>query len=312
MDRVKNGADDSPATAEIENVGSVATGERDHFGGAEPVTQTQGAGGGGGEQSGFTEYLRILWRRKFIVIAVLVVAVGGVLAYCELTSKSYTAQATVLLEPPVSTLFNQSSSAQPTGLVNVQDVIQVMQSSSISDIVSRTIPNPPSVGVAQVGTLATTDVVHVSSSSGDPHVAAAAANAYANAYISFERNIDKEAYNGAAAQISNKVATVQLAISNLDNSIRSSPAGVNQTANEVQLGDLENQLTALQDQLQTYQFAATQGTNTEVGRVISLASVPTSPSSPHTVEYVIFAIIGGLIVGIGLAFLVNAVSSKRI
>jgi uncharacterized protein involved in exopolysaccharide biosynthesis len=80
----------------------------------------------------------------------------------------------------------------------------------------------------------------------------------------------------------------------------------------VQLGDLENQQTSLENQLQEYQFAATQGTDTEVGRVISTASVPTSASSPHTIEYVIIAAIVSLIVGVGLALLVNSVSNRRV
>jgi uncharacterized protein involved in exopolysaccharide biosynthesis len=267
----------------------------------------------GGERSGIAEYGRVLWERKLIIIVVFVLGVGGVLGYCVISGKTYTGQATVLLEPPVSTLFSSQTANNPTtALVNVQDVIQVMQSSSVSNIVARTIPNPPSVSVAQVGTLATTDVVNVSASSGNPQTAAAAANAYANAYINFERGINKGVFNSAANQVANKLQTVQLAISNLDGTIRSTPAGVSQAAAEVQLGDLENQQTSLENQLQEYQFAATQGVNTEVGRVISAASVPTKPSSPHTIEYVILAAIFSLILGIGLALLVNAVSSRRV
>jgi uncharacterized protein involved in exopolysaccharide biosynthesis len=274
----------------------------------QPATETAD-----GERSGIAEYGRVLWDRKWIIIIVFVIGVGGVLGYCVLAPKTYTAQATVLLEPPVSSLFSaQTANNATTALVNVQDVIQVMQSSAVSNIVAKTIPNPPSVSVAQVGTLATTDVVTVSASSSDPHTAAAAANAYANAYINFERGINKGVFTSAANQVSNKLQTVQLAISNLDNTIRATPAGVSQTAAEVQLGDLENQQTALENQLQEYQFAATQGTDTEVGRVISAASVPTSASSPHTIEYVILAAIISLILGVGLALLVNAVSSRRV
>ncbi len=266
------------------------------------------------EPSGIAEYARVLWRRKGIVIIVFVLAVGGVLAYCVLSSKTYSATATVLLEPPISQDLTQSQNpnAATTSIVNVQDIIQIMESSSISNIVARTIPNPPSISVSQVGTLATTDIVQMTASSGSPHVAAAAANAYAIAYINFEKGVTKSTFDSAQSQIQNKVNTVQLAISNLTNQIRSTPVGVNLTAGEVQLGDLQNQLTELEDQLQNYQFYATQGTNTEVGRVISAATVPSSPSSPHTIEYVVLAAIFSLIVGIGLALLVNALSARKV
>ncbi len=265
------------------------------------------------EQSGIAEYARVLWRRKWIVIITTVVVVGAVLAYCVLTTKTYSATATVQLEPPVSSLLSTGQAANPTAaLVNVQDVIQVMESSSISNIVAKTIPNPPSISVSQVGTLATTDIVQMTAGDSNPQLAAAAANAYANSYINYEKGITKSTFESAAAQIGNKVATVQLAISNLTNQIRSTPAGVNLTADEVELGDLENQLTDLQNELQQDQFYSSQGTNTEVGRVISAATVPTSPSSPDTIEYVILALIFGLIAGIGLALLVNAISSRRV
>jgi uncharacterized protein involved in exopolysaccharide biosynthesis len=276
-------------------------------------SEAQPAMASSSERSGIAEYGRVLWDRRWIIIIVFVLGVGGVLGYCVIAGKTYTAEATVLLEPPVSTLFStQTANNATTALVNVQDVIQVMQSSSVSNIVSRTIPNPPSVSVAQVGTLATTDVVTVSASSSSAQTAAAAANAYANAYINFERGINKGVFNSAANQVANKLQTVQLAISNLDSTIRSTPAGVSQAAAEVQLGDLENQQTSLENQLQEYQFAATQGTDTEVGRVISAATVPTSASSPHTLEYVVLAAIFSLILGIGLALLVNAVSNRRV
>ncbi len=277
------------------------------------ISQPETAQTTSGEQSGLGEYLRILWRRKLVIIIVFVVVVVGVLGYCVTATKTYTATATVYLEPPVSNLFQTSgASASATPLVNVQDQIQIMESSAVSDIVAKTIPNPPSASVTQVGTLATTDIVTLSASSTSPQTAAAAANAYANAYINYERGIDKSEYTSAAKQISNKVDTLQIAINDLDNTIRSTPAGVNQTADEVQLGDLENQLTSLQDQLEGYQFASTQGQGTEVGRVISEATVPTSPSSPHTVEYVVIAAIFGLIAGVGIALVVNAVSTRRV
>jgi uncharacterized protein involved in exopolysaccharide biosynthesis len=295
--------EDPPATAETQRVGS--------RGAAHAFTELSDADGG--EQSGLGEYLHILWKRKAIIIVTFVVVVGGVLAYCVSASKSYTASATVFLEPPVSNLFqNGGASSSATPLVNVQDQIQIMESSAVSDIVARTIPNPPSASVTQVGSLATTDVVSLSVSSGNRQTAAAAANAYANAYINYERGIDKAEYLSAAKQVTNKVNTLQIAINDLDNTIRATPAGLNQTANEVQLSDLENQLTALQDQLQGYQFASTQGQGTEVGRVISLATVPSSPSSPHTTEYVVIAAIFGLIGGVALALIVNAVSRRRI
>jgi uncharacterized protein involved in exopolysaccharide biosynthesis len=279
--------------------GSIATG------GAEPGPESS-------TQSGFREYAHVLWRRKMIIIIVVVLAVGGVLTYCKTATKSYTATATVYLEPSLSPLISPQSGGTSTGsVVNVQDIIQIIESNSISNLVARTVPNPPSVTATQVGTLATTDILQLSVSSSSPTEAAAAANAYANGYIAFEKNVLKTTYQNADNQVSNKVGTIQLAIANLTQQIQSTPAGVNVTTKEVQLSDLETQLTQLEDQQQQYEFYGSQGTSTEVGRVISAASVPTSASSPKTIEYTLLAFIFSLIAGIGLALLVNAVARRE-
>jgi succinoglycan biosynthesis transport protein ExoP len=265
------------------------------------------------ERAGMREYAHILWRRKLVIIIVVVVAVGGVLAYCKIATKSYSASATVLLEPQISPLVSPSSAsaANPLGSINVPNAIQVIESSSIQDIVSRTIPNPPSVSATESGLAGTTDVVNISASSSNPQVAASAANAYANAYITSEKALTTKTFTDAQKQLEGKINTVQLAISNLTNQIKGAAAGVNQTIDDVQLSNLEDQLTTLQNEQQQYQFYATQGLGTEVGQVISSASVPTSPSSPKTVEYTLLAFIFGLIAGLGLALLVNAVSTRE-
>ena len=264
---------------------------------------------GGEEQSGLREYAHLLWRKKVTVIVVAAICVGATLAYCVAVKPTYQATASVLLEPAISQTLIQANF--PTGVptaIDVPDDIEVIESSAVADIVARTDSGAPSVTAAEVGT---TDVVQISVRSKDPQAAAAAANAYARAYISYERNQTIGTFTSAEQQLTTKVNTVQLAISNLNSQIRSAPAGVNVTPDETQLGDLESQLANLQDQLQNYQFYASQGTTEEAGQVISSATVPTKPVSPKTVEWTVLALIFGIILGIGVALLVNAVSPTR-
>jgi uncharacterized protein involved in exopolysaccharide biosynthesis len=268
---------------------------------------------GAPQQSGFREYAHLLWRKKWTIIIVVVIAVGLVLGYCAITTKEYTATASVLLEPTISSDFagGGGNAANPSAIINVPNAIQVMQSTSIKDIVARTIPNPPDVSVTESGLAGTTDVVQISVSSSNPQTAAAAANAYALAYISSQKALTKTTFTDAQKQIQNKIGTVELAISDITAQIRATPTGVNQTINDVQLSNLEDTLTTLQNQEQQYQFYATQGLKTEVGTVISAATVPTSPSSPKTIEYTVLALIVGLVVGIGLVLAINAIGSRQ-
>ncbi len=261
------------------------------------------------EPSGLREYALLLWRKKLTIVVVAALAVGLVLAYSVITTKRYTATAQLLLEPPISqTLVEANFPTSGVTLPDVPDGIQVIQSTSVADIVARTIPNPPSVKATEVGT---TDVLQVAATSPNPQTAAQAANAYASSYISFERKQTLDTFVAAEQQIEGKIDTLQLAINNLNNTIRSAPATANLTPDETQLGSLQTQLANLQDQLQNYQFYATNGTGTEAGQVISQASVPTSPSSPKTLEWTVLALIFGIILGIGVVLLVNALSTNR-
>jgi uncharacterized protein involved in exopolysaccharide biosynthesis len=264
---------------------------------------------GAQEQSGLREYGLVLWRKKATIVIVTAIVVGLVLAYCVIKTPTYSATASVLIEPDISqTLVEANFPTSTAALPDVPDAMQVIESSSVSGIVARTIPNPPSVTAAEVGTTA---VVQVTAKSSSAQTAAAAANAYAHAYIKYEQTQTTNTFVAAENQLQSKVDTVELTISNLNTAIRTAPAGTNLAPEETQLGTLEQELTNLQDQLQNYQFYASQGTTTEAGQVISPATVPTKPSSPKTLEDTVFALIFGIILGIGIALLVNAVSVRR-
>jgi uncharacterized protein involved in exopolysaccharide biosynthesis len=237
------------------------------------------------------------------------VVVGLVLAYCVIKTPTYSATASVLIEPDISqTLVEANFPTSTAALPDVPDAMQVIESSSVSAIVAQTIPNPPSVSASEVGTTA---VVQVTAKSSNAQTAAAAANAYAHAYIKYEQTQTTNTFVAAENQLQTKIDTVDLGISNINTEIRSAAAGANLSPQESQLGTLEQELTNLQDQLQNYQFYASQGTTSEAGQVISPATVPAKPSSPKTLEYTVFALIFGVILGIGVALLVNAVSVRR-
>ena len=264
---------------------------------------------GGPEASGLREYALVLWSRRTTILVVAAICVVGTLGYCLLIKPTYQASASVLLEPPISQTLVEANS--PTGIApipNVPDGIEVIESAAVAALVAKTLPNAPAVTATQVGT---TDVVQVAARSKSAEQAATVANAYAKAYIGYEQAQTTDTFTAAQAQVQNKIDTLQLAIANLNAQIRSAPATTNLTPDETQLGDLQGQLTTLQNQLQNYQFYASQGVTTEAGQVISTATVPEKPVSPKTLEWTVLALIFGVILGIGVALLVNALEPAR-
>jgi uncharacterized protein involved in exopolysaccharide biosynthesis len=261
------------------------------------------------EPSGLREYGQLLWREKATIAIVTAICVAVTVAYCLVVTPTYQATASVLLEPAISQTLIEANF--PTGLSpvpNVADGIEVIESSSVADQVLKQIPNAPKVTASQVGT---TDVVQVTAKSTNAALAARSANAYAHAYISLEQKQTSDIFVSAEQQLQTKINTVGYAISTLNAQIRASTAGTDLTPLESQLGALQSQQANLENQLQNYQFFASQGVSDESGQVISAATPPTKPASPKTAEWTVLALIFGVILGVGVVLLVNALSSQR-
>jgi uncharacterized protein involved in exopolysaccharide biosynthesis len=260
-------------------------------------------------RAGLREYAHMLWGRRLVIVLTMVACVGLALAYSVVSSKKYTATAHVLIEPAISSTLLQAQFPTGAGLItDVPDAIEVLQGPQVAAAVVQHLPD--AVG-ASVSEISTTDVVSISSTSKNPQLAAASANAYANAFIHYQRQKTIGTFVAAQQQLNTRISGLQLQINNLNQLIKAAPPTADVRPEEAEASILEGQLTKLQNQLENYQFFESQGVTTEGGQVITPAVVPTSASSPKPVKYVLIALIIGLILGVGLAFLLNALSPRR-
>jgi len=252
--------------------------------------------------SGLSDYLAVLRRRKGVVALAVVVVLGATLVASYLQIRVYQATAEVLLQPDASAnLFN--SSAGQTGIPagEVQDQIQVLTSQPVHDAVVTQLGSAPKVSVVE---LAQTDVIEVEAQSTNPQRAAIVANAYANAYINVRRT---EAINNLVAagnQLQSRIADLQNQINSLDAQLNAgSPA--NQAAASQNIGPQRDALVSQQallkqqlDQIQVESALQTGGV-----QLVTPATAPSSPIKPTPKRDAIIAVAVGLVFGIGLAFL---------
>lgn len=253
------------------------------------------------QSTGLRDYLAFLRRRGLIIIVVAAVVVGLCLAYCALTTPKYTATATVLLTPTLSPTLIEANGAYNTQLVDVPSDIQVIESSSVAQVAAKHIQDLPAVKATQVGT---TDVVDVSVESTHPALAAAAATAYAKAYITSEQAQTLNTLTSATSLLDNHIATLHIATVDVQNQIAAAGNSPTVGALQAQLAGYNSEATALENQLANYQFYEANGAVTS-GQVISAASVPTKASSPKVFSWTVIALVIGLILGLGLALLVE-------
>jgi len=238
---------------------------------------TKGAGG----DFELRDYVRVLRRRKIPIILVTFFVIVIALSASYVQTPVYSATAQILLQAR-STEFLFDSSG-PTRAV--KDEILVINSEPLRAVVKEKFGSAPPVSAAPVGE---TSAINVSAESTEPAQAAAVANAYVNAYIEFRRKQAVDDLLAASAEIQNKVADLQKQID---------AASGPQKEPLVQAQALFKQK---RDELQVGSAIRTGG-----AQLVTSAAVPISPVRPTPKRNGIVAAIAGLLLGVGIAFLIE-------
>lgn len=248
------------------------------------------------------DYLRLLQRRKWTIMfsALLVAAVA--LGSSLLQTPIYAGTAKILLQPrSTDTLFNPNTGQRADPVRSVDTEIEVLKSQPVQDAVRQQLGRAPAVSANAVGQ---TDVIRVVAESPKPQQAAKVANAYANAYVDFRRKQAVDDLLAASEQIQAKVANLQNQIDALDAQIAKAPPD-QQAAVRANLGPQKD--TLLQQQSVVKQRLDQVQLNADLtsgrGQLVGSAPVPKSPIKPTTKRNVVLALIVGLMLGVGVAFL---------
>ena len=244
-------------------------------------------------------YVRILRRRYYWVVAAVVLLGAGAYAYTKVQPKQYTASAQLLVQPTSGTLPS-SGTQQVISPTDVLTELQLLTTAPVEAKVRAQLGSAPAVTASEVGA---TNVIEVSATSRSPKSAAKIANAYANAFVSYEQTVTSSNLTAAEQQLQSQIASIDAQVASLQGTSSTSP----------QIAALLTQETTLKEKLATLQVSgAVSGGGVEV---VTPASAPTSPSSPQPVRDALIGIIIGLLLGIVLALLFDhfddAVYSKE-
>lgn len=234
----------------------------------------------------FRDYLRVMQRRKvIIVVAVLIVTVGAVVASL-LQTPVYSSTAQVLLQArSTEFLFDPSGGIRADPTRAVQDEILVIKSEPVRAVVQERLGIAPPVSAEPVGQ---TNAINVTAESTDPAQAAAVANGYVTAYIEYRRKQVVDDTLAAGEQIQSKITDLQKQID----------AAVG--AQKDQLVQAQALFKQKRDELQVGSAIRTGG-----AQLVTTAAVPTSPVRPTPGKTAAVALMAGLVLGIGVAFLVD-------
>src|SRR5579875_1596379 len=253
---------------------------------------------------GLADFARIIWRRKWSIILLAIVAAAAVFAVDTRRTKVYQGSAQLLVTQTASQALSSLNGAAPS--LSGPDVATAAKviSSPTNQRAAAALLKRPTIPPASVSEVGTTSVVTIDVDSPDPALAVAAANAYANAYIDGQRAQSVASLEAAAGQLStkisalgNQIAAVQKQIDALGGAGSSNPQVAPLQAQQTALVEQQTVLREQVTQLQDSANLAGGG-----GQLIGPATTATVVSPRRTRDTGLAGGLG-LVIGVGVAFL---------
>src|SRR5207302_3621315 len=228
------------------------------------------------------ELLSVLWRRKLVVIATVVVSVAVAVALSLRSPKEYAASAQLLFRDPgfAQALFGNNlfstgqQEPQRTTQTNIDVVTSYNVASEAKNLLKTSEPVPLLLSSIEVTPNANADIATIKATRPRPREAAAVSNAFAEGYILYRRQTDRATVAQAEELVSQSLQTA-------------SPA------EQVKLADSLRQLGVLRS-LQTGD-----------AEIIARAQPNPTPVSPKPKRDAILGLVVGLLLGSALALLVD-------
>ncbi|HVM07313.1 MAG TPA: polysaccharide biosynthesis tyrosine autokinase [Acidimicrobiales bacterium] len=253
-------------------------------------------------------YLRVLWRRK-LLIAFSALAIGSAAFFTE-SSKTelYRASSQLLVSRSLAeTLFDPLRGyVDPDRALANQ--IRVIQSPALAERVQERLGYTASISAGASGS---EDILMLTAVDTDPRRAAAVANAYAEEYVEYRRTQGIEGTEEAQAELQRRIADIEKQVQDIDLQIIAAPPAQREAVREAtsaQRSQLQNNVYSLRQQLDQLQSAANvEGSGLQV---LGKASVPLEPFSPTPERNGLQGLLVGLVLGLGLAFLVDYLDDR--
>ena len=222
------------------------------------------------------DYAGVVWRRKWLVIipTVLTALVAATLSLAQ--TPMYRASADVLVRlPPTASSLGATGAVMSPRLV--ENELETASGSALKTEVRATVGNEPTLSVSlSEGS----DVFTFTATSSDANAAAFAANTYAEQYIELQATSLIDEYAARTVVLEAQLEAID--------------------AGEVD----ESRRTEYQRELENL-VVSTQLARTSGAMLIDAATPPGTPYEPNTLRTVTLALVVGLLLGLGAAFLVD-------
>jgi tyrosine-protein kinase len=233
-------------------------------------------------------YARVVWRWKFLVLAILVVIPVAAYLYERSRPKVYRATALVEInggsQLGVASLFNQAPSGPDT--TDLLADARLITTTGLAEQAAKFLSPPPANPASLLGSVSATGdqntgFMTISATASDPHRAADIANAFAQGLV--------------ANQTQAAVSEVARSITDLQQQLRILPR------HDPTRGQLADQIA---------RFRALRAAQSAAVQIVQAARVPSTAISPRVTRSVILAIVVALLLAITAVAIVEATDRR--
>jgi succinoglycan biosynthesis transport protein ExoP len=250
---------------------------------------------------------RVIVTRAPLIVGFALVVAALVYGFTALKTEQYQATAKVrVLDPNAEAVFdNGQLRVDPKRDLDTQ--LELMRTDDLRADVDQALGAAAGEisGVTMSG-IGATDLIAVTVSSASPQVAADAANTFASLYVERRKSQVSSAFTARADELRQKAAEIDAEIRTIDAQLDGDPTDA--AALEAQRASLVAQQTDLQTRATQFDVeAATRSGNVEAAET---ALPPTAPFAPKPVRDAALAGLLALLVGVGVAFLLDRLDDK--
>lgn len=243
------------------------------------------------------EYASVLWLRKWLILAVMLLCVGGALVFVLQQSPVYQSSSELLV--------NVTSDGSPvtTPLASLmQTEARVAASAAVADLAREELDDDRSadelLNSVIVAPSPDTEILVFTGTGSTPGRARDITDEFAAAYLEFRRQQAFETVSSTTEAITEQIEELSADIEKLNGQAEETDDPAEEDTLRGQVSVLEGQMGVLRAALAEAASAGTQ----EPGRVIRPAEAASDPVSPQPLRTLLLALLAGLGLGIVVAF----------
>lgn len=259
-----------------------------------------------GRPSELREYLTVLWRRKYLIAAMILVTLGAAIFYTQRQTPLYQSSAQVLVAPISLPLQGQQSYAS----INMASEQLVAASPEVARMALQELQTDGiAPGIVSVEGSIEDQTLTFTATSPRPSAARSTAQAYAEAYLDHRSLQLQQDLQDGEDSINAVIDDINQQIQHAESEL----AAAQSSGDESRATVLQLRITSLSDQLTTQQTSLNQillAGSAPVGHVVAPAYLPSSPSSPDVQRNRLLAVLLGISLGVGLAFLLDRLDER--